>query len=416
MLNLAPSRDPERLRAFVAAFALAVGIAPDGASAQSAAVRVAFDFASPIYATAPVGDGRLFILERAGTVKVLESGAVLGTNFLDIRDRVLVPNQSEAGLLSLAFAPDYAETGVFYVYYTGAPSQGGSVEKRVARFVAADPASSGLVSTATETILFRQEQGALNHIGGTIAIRDGWLYLALGDGGGDGEVAQNDASAFGKMLRFDITQQQVPWSYETWAKGFRNPFRWSFDRATGDLYIGDVGQSSREEIDVQPADSLAGLNYGWDVMEGTNCFDPDPGEPPCFDPSLVPPVYDYANDDNTCAVTGGAVYRGNLSAALQGVYFFSDACSGRLMTFRWNALTGAAEDVVDRTAEFPTDVGSLGSVVAIGQDGAGELYTVSLFTGSVYRLVPVPEPGALLLGAGMLATLACVAHRRRVRQ
>jgi glucose/arabinose dehydrogenase len=399
----------------LAAFALVIAVDPGSASAQGAAVLVASDLAAPIYVAAPPGDTRLFIVERGGTIKVLANGSVSGTNFLDISDRVNEPVQSEAGLLSLAFAPDYAQTGVFYVYYTGDPSQGGSVEKRVSRFVAADPASSATVDANTETILFRQEQTPTNHIGGTIAIRDGYLYLGLGDGGGDGEVAQSDASDFGKMLRFDITQQQVPWSFEHWAKGFRNPFRWSFDHATGALYIGDVGQSSREEIDVEPADSPGGLNYGWDVMEGTNCFDPSSGEPPCFDPSLVPPVFDYANDGNTCAVTGGAVYRGNASPSLRGVYFFSDLCSGRILSLRWNPQTGQAEDVLDRTSEFPPDVGSYEGfgLVAVAAGGDGELYLVKLSGNSIYRLVPEPAPS--LLGVTTLATLACVARRRRAR-
>jgi glucose/arabinose dehydrogenase len=410
MLKLASRRDLS-LRVALAAIALAIAMDSRTAQAQGAAIRVAFDLEAPIYVTAPPGDARVFILERAGIVKVLENGSVSGTNFLDITDRVLLPVQSEAGLLSLVFAPDYAQTGVFYVYYTGQPSQGGTLEKRVSRFIAANPASSATVDANTETILFRQEQNPTNHIGATIAIRDGWLYLGLGDGGGNGEVAQSDASDFGKFLRFDITQQQVPWDYEHWAKGFRNPYRFSFDRLTGDLYIGDVGQATREEVDVQPADSPAGLNYGWDVMEGNECFDPSPGEPPCFSPSFEPPVYDYANDANTCAVTGGAVYRGNASPSLRGVYFFSDACTGRLMTFRWNPLTGGAEEIVDRTAEFPLDFGdNLGTIVAIGEDGFGELYVPGLYEGTVYKLVP--EPDAALLAATTLATLACVARRR----
>lgn len=413
MLNLASRRDLP-LRAALAACALAIALDSRIASAQGAAIRVASQLSSPIYVTAPAGDARVFILERAGIVKVLENGTVSGTPFLNITDRVNIPTQSEAGLLSMVFAPDYAQTGVFYVYYTGDPAQGGSVEKRVSRFIAANPASSATVDANSETILFRQEQNPTNHIGATIAIRDGWLYLGLGDGGGNGEVAQNDASDFGKFLRFDIAQQSVPWDYEHWAKGFRNPYRFSFDRLTGDLYIGDVGQSTREEVDVEPADSPGGLNYGWDVMEGNTCFDPSPSEPPCFSPSFTPPVYDYANDANTCAVTGGAVYRGNDSPSLRGVYFFSDACSGRLMSFRWNPETGEAEDFVDRTAEFPTDAGpaQLGAVVAIGEDGFGELYVASLYAGNVYKLVP--EPGAALLGMTTLATLACVARRRRV--
>jgi glucose/arabinose dehydrogenase len=391
---------------------LAIALGASLAHAQGAAVRIASGLPSPIYVAGPDGDARVFIVLRGGVIRIHANGALLPDPFLDISDRVVVPPESEAGLLSLAFSADYATTGVFYVFYQGDidPGAGVTLESRVARFTATgDPATSNDADEGSEQILYRLEQFAGNHKGGTIAIRGGFLYLGLGDGGGDGEVAQSDASDFGKFLRFDVAQQQVPWSYTHWSKGFRNPFRWSFDRDTGDLYIGDVGQSAREEISVEPADAGPGLNYGWDVMEGTSCFDPDPGEPPCFDASLVPPVYDYANDDTTCAVTGGSVYRGSQSPSLRGVYFFSDACSGRLMSLRWNPATGDAEDVLDRTDEFPPDAGVLGSVVAIAQDGVGELYAVNLFGGAVFRLVP--EPGATLAGVAALVTVA--ACRRR---
>jgi glucose/arabinose dehydrogenase len=418
MLNLLICSVAFRACAAIAVLAVAIGIAPGAALAQGAAVRIASGLDSPIYTAAPAGDPRLFIVERGGTIRVFQNGSVLPGYFLDISDRVVLPLfQSEAGLLSMAFAPDYPTSGVFYVYYTGAPDEGVGLEKRVARFIAANPASSGPVSTATEAILFRLVQSAPNHIGGTIAIRDGFLYLGLGDAGTNGDAAQDDGSPLGKFIRFDTSQTQLPWDYELWAKGFRNPFRWSFDRSTGDLYIGDVGQQTWEEIDVQAADSPAGLNYGWDVMEGTSCFDPKPSKPPCNDPSLLLPVYEYPNSDpiNTCAVTGGSVYRGSLSQSLRGVYFFIDLCQGRLMSLRWDPITGTAFDVVDRTDEFPTNPptqdNEISQPVAISEDGFGELYVVSL-QGSVYKLVP--EPGASLLGAAALATLAGVARRRSV--
>ena len=268
----------------------------------------------------------------------------------------------------------------------------------------------------TETILFRLEHPEYNHFGGTVAIRGGFLYVGLGDGGGSGDPddhSQNDASYFGKMLRFDLAQQgPPPWTPEIWAKGFRNPYRFSFDSQTGDLYVGDVGQASIEEVDVEPADSPGGLNYGWDVMEGTSCFTdpdggPDPGEPPCHDPSLVLPAYEYANDDVTCLVTGGAVYRGNASPSLRGLYFFTDGCAARITTFRWNPSTGLAEDVTDRHDEFLPDVGNMFQLVAIAPDGFGELYAVSLLAGSVYKL------GA---GAGRVAARRDGARDVRVRR
>jgi hypothetical protein len=218
------------------------------------------------------------------------------------------------------------------------------------------------------------------------------------------------------MLRFDLAQQALPWTPETWAKGLRNPFRFSFDRATGDLYIGDVGQNALEEIDAERADSPGGLNYGWDVVEGTSCFDPDPGEPACDDSSLVSPIREYGHLDEGdgrqwgCSVTGGVAYRGNASPSLRGLYFYSDFCSAGIWTLRWNRATGIAEQVTDRTAQFPTGAGPILQPVAITEDGAGELVVVSL-NGSVYRLVP--EPGTSLLGAAAIASLAVLARRAR---
>jgi glucose/arabinose dehydrogenase len=385
-----------------------------GASALGAAVLIEDSFAAPTYAAAPFGDPRLFIVERAGTIRVLQDDAILPTPFLDISDRVSAAPDTEGGLLGLVFAPDYTQSGVFYVYYTGDadPKGGAPFESRVSRFTASGVPATSNVADPQETILFRVDQPDTNHNGGTIAIRGGFLYLGLGDGGGGGdpfELAQNDSSPFGKMLRFDLLQQQLPWTPEMWAKGLRNPFRFSFDRETEDLYIGDVGQDTLEEIDAERADSPVGRNYGWDVMEGTNCFDPDPGEPLCDALSLVPPIHVYDHGSGTCAVTGGAVYRGSASPSLRGLYFFSDFCSARIWTLRWNRTTGGgAEEVADRTSEFPTGAGPILQPVAITEDGAGELVVVSLL-GSVYRLVP--EPGTLILGAAALTALAVLARR-----
>jgi glucose/arabinose dehydrogenase len=413
----APSFISRRRGAFVAAFALVMALQASGASAQGAAVLIEGAFANPIYAAAPAGDPRLFIVERDGTIRVLTDGAVLDTPFLDIRDAVANPSGSEGGLLGLAFASDYEQSGVFYVYYTGDvdPSGGVTLESRVSRFTVSPTTPN--VANSQETVLFRLEQPYTNHNGGTIAIRDGFLYLGLGDGGSAGDPedrAQNDSSPFGKMLRFDLSQQQVPWTPETWAKGLRNPFRFSFDRGTGDLYIGDVGQNNLEEIDAEPADSsTGGRNYGWDVKEGTNCFDPDPGEPSCTDPSLVPPIHEFDHGDGNCAVTGGTVYRGNASPSLRGLYFFSDYCSARIWTLRWNRTTGIAEEFTDRTSEFPPSSGgpTILQPVAITEDGHGELILVSLL-GNVYRLVP--EPGTDMLGAAAFAALASLARRERL--
>jgi glucose/arabinose dehydrogenase len=390
-----------------------------GASAQGAAVLIDDSLSSPIYAAAPYGDPRLFIVERAGTIRVLQNGAVLPTPFLDISGSVSAAPNTEGGLLGLVFAPDYTQSGVFYVYYTGDADPPGSApfESRVSRFTASGNPATSNVADPQETILFRVGQPYTNHNGGTIAIRDGFLYLGLGDGGSSGdpeERAQDDASPFGKMLRFDLAEQQMPWTPEIWAKGLRNPFRFSFDRGTRDLYIGDVGQGELEEIDAERADSTGGRNYGWDVMEGTACYPDggtDPGEPPCHDPSLVLPIHEYNHGAGRCSVTGGAVYRGRASSSLRGLYFFSDFCSARIWTLRWNRATGIAGELTDRTSEFPpSSGGAISQPVAIVEDGAGELVVVSLL-GNVYRLVP--EPGTGMLGAAAFAALASLARRER---
>lgn len=395
---------------------LALGSGPAGvarAELELSAVRVAAGLAAPTYAAAPAGDPRLFVAERDGRIRVLAGGALLPEPFLDITTRVA--DDGEGGLLGLAFAPDYAASGAFYVYYT-APRSGGlrSVLSRFA--VSGDPASSNDADEASEEILFEIDQPQANHNGGTIAIREGWLYLGLGDGGGGGDpndLAQSDASLLGKMLRFALTGAPGPWTPEVWAKGLRNPFRFSFDRATGDLYIGDVGQDAREEIDAERADDPGGRNYGWDVEEGSLCFDPDPaaGEPPCGDPSLVRPIFEYAHEGDGCSgsVTGGAVYRGDASPALHGRYFFADYCRNRIFSLRWNRETGEAEDALEHTGAVPADVGSIARVSAIAEDAAGELYFVDLAGGELFRLVPEPGAGAL----AALAGLALLAAGRR---
>lgn len=404
-----------RLR-FACTIGLALGLAAGAHGQELSAERVAAGLAAPMTVAAPDGDARLFIVERGGTIRVLVGDTVLGTAFLDISDAVCT--LGEGGLLGLAFAPDYATSGHFYVYYTG--SQGDeepceSLESRVSRFtVVGDPTTSNDANEGSEQFFYRLDQPDTNHNGGTIAIRDGWLYLALGDGGGQGDPqnrAQNDASPFGKMLRFDLADTTPPWVPQHWAKGFRNPFRFSFDRETGDLYIGDVGGGVLEEIDVEPADSPGGLNYGWDVMEGTSCHEPGAGKPPCNDPIFVEPVHVYPPSGWTC-VTGGSVYRGGQYPALDGIYFFADYCRSEIWSLRWNPSTGEAEDLVTRTGTIATDVGTIGNVAAIAEDGFGELYFVD-GGGEVFKLVPAPGAGAS--GAAALAALAALGARRRRR-
>jgi glucose/arabinose dehydrogenase len=401
---------------FPTSLALALVLAAGARAQELSAERVASGLAAPMTVAAPAGDPRLFIVEREGRIRVLAGGAVLPTAFLDISEDVCTT--VEGGLLGLVFPPDYYENGHFFVYYT-AP-RGTAVpcelESRASRFtVIGDPHTSNDADEDSEQVFYHVDQPYPNHNGGTIAIRDGFLYLGLGDGGDQGdpqERAQDDGSPFGKMLRFDLADTTPPWAPQQWAKGFRNPFRFSFDRETGDLYVGDVGGGLWEEIDVEPADSPGGRNYGWDVKEGTFCHGPSAGEPACNDPSLVDPVFAYPRSGFTC-VTGGSVYRGALYPALDGIYFFADYCRSKTWTLRWNPATGNAEDVVDTTGQIAADAGTIGSVAAIAEDGAGELYFVDGEDGEVFRLVPEPAAGGL--GAAALAGLAALAARRRAR-
>jgi glucose/arabinose dehydrogenase len=385
------------------------------------ATRIASGLAEPMYATAPAGDPRLFILERNGTIRVLQNGSVLSTPFLDISSEVETRESvgGEGGLLGMVFAPDYATSGVFYVYYTApdpTATQSG-IKSRVSRFtVSGDPATSNVADPGSEQVLFELQQPYDNHNGGTLGIRGGYLYLGLGDGGSGGDPqdrAQNDAVLFGKMIRLDLSKSNPSTGdWQIWDKGFRNPFRWSFDAMTEDLYIGDVGQSSMEEVDVEPSDSAGGLNYGWHIMEGTNCYaSPAPGEPACNDPSLVLPIYEYTHVDGNCAIIGGSVYRGNLYLPLRGSYFFTDLCRSNLLwSLVWDGAGGTVGPVLTHTVV--PDHGSFSSIVAITQDGTGELDAVSQ-GGDVFRLVPEPASGvSVLTAAGALLALA----RRRGRR
>jgi glucose/arabinose dehydrogenase len=350
----------------------------------------------PLFLTAPFGDPRLFIIERAGRIRIVEGGNLLSQPFLDIT--ALVSLNGERGLFSLAFPPDYATTGLFYVYYTD--TVGSSV---IARYRASgDP---DVADPGSAEILLTVPQPYANHNGGTIAFgADGFLYFGMGDGGSGGDPqnrAQDDATLLGKMLRLDVSgglgsgyaipssnpyaDRAVPLP-EIWAKGFRNPFRFSFDRVFGDLYIGDVGQASREEVDVEPFGGPGGRNYGWRLMEGVDCFNPASN---CNDGSLTLPVYDYAHAAGRCSITGGYVYRGSI-AEIFGHYFFADFCSGEVFSFVWNGDTGITS-FDNRTPEL-APAGGFQSIAGFGEDGFGELYIVQFGGGTVFKIVSVPAP------------------------
>ena len=346
---------------------------------------IAAGLVEPLYVThAGDGSGRLFIVEKAGVVRILDEGQVLETPFLDITDRV-GSDGSEQGLLSIAFPPDYADSGAFYVDYTDAA--GNTV---VSRFtVGGDP---NVADPASEEAILRQEQPFPNHNGGLLLFGpDGYLYVGLGDGGSQGDPEGNGQRLdtwLGKILRIDPANPSGDQPYsipednpfvddesarpEIWAYGLRNPWRFSFDRETGDFYLADVGGTQIEEVNYRPADDLGGENYGWDIREGTACYEQDP----CDLDGAVDPVTEYTHDFG-CSVTGGYVYRGSAFPGLQGVYLFADYCSGLL----W----GLGRDADGEwTRSDPIETGF--SLASFGEDESGELY-VTDFGGVLYRIV-----------------------------
>src|SRR5712671_7891498 len=328
---------------------------------------------SPIDWQAPPGDSRLFIAERPGRIRIAQGGVLLSTPFLDISSRVTV--QGEAGLLSFAFDPQYSTNGFVYVHFIeNIPGTTGDVV--VERYqVSSDP---NVLQTPRTEVIRISHRDANNHYGGRVAFGpDGKLYLSAGDGGGGNNQfmhAQDAASHLGKLLRIDVST--LPYTIpadnpvwpnvgrnENWAIGLRNPFRYAFD--AGQLYIADVGQDQREEIDVVSA-SAPGLNYGWSVMEGLRCF-PNGGQ--CSMTGLTLPVYDYDHGGGRCAIIGGYVYRGAAIPELQGQYLFSDLCTGFV---RGLSLTNGVATVKEATV----NAGSF-AVQSFGQDGAGELYILT---------------------------------------
>jgi glucose/arabinose dehydrogenase len=351
--------------------------------------RVAAGFQRPTFVTgAGDGSGRLFVLEKRGTVRIVRGGQVADEPFLDIRSRV-TSSGNEQGLLGLAFHPRFAENGRFFVYYTAA--DGGANTLAEFRVSSADPDRA---DPASGRVLFAIPDQYSNHNGGMLAFGpDGFLYVALGDGGGAGDPlrsAQDLANPLGSILRIDVDAPPaaglayaIPSDNpfvgragarpEIWAYGLRNPWRFSFDRQTGDLWIADVGQNAREEVDFQPAGSPGGQNYGWSIMEGTACYRPTSG---CESSGLILPVFEYTHSDG-CSITGGYVYRGAAFPALRGAYFAADYCTGAAWAIRREGERVRA----DRLPDFPTGISSF------GEDDAGELYIVRDQPGTLERLV-----------------------------
>ena len=345
-------------------------------------------FDSPVYVTSPPGDThRLFVVEQAGTIRVVRDGRTLDRPFLDIQP--LVTSGGEQGLLSMAFAPDYARSGLFYVYYTDTDQNQRVVEYRRGRDGAADPGSARLV--------LEMDDSESNHNGGLLLFGpDRLLYIGTGDGGGGGDLhgprgnAQNLGSLLGKILRIDPRRSGGrPYSVprdnpfvgrsgarrEIYAYGLRNPWRFSFDRRTRDLIIGDVGQNAWEEIDFAPRSRGAGrgANFGWRPFEGRARYTPGESAPGHVDPVIV-----RSHDDGNCSITGGVVVRDPAVAGLEGRYVFGDFCRGRIESARLGSRGAFG------VRESNLRVSSLSS---FGQDARGRVYAVSL-EGPVYRFVP----------------------------
>ena len=364
-------------------------------------VRVAQGLSLPLFATSPPGDTtRLFIVEQRGTdrrgrIKILKSGTVLGTEFLATPP---LAAGTEQGLLGLAFAPDYATSGRFYVNYTDSLG----TTRIVRHTVSGNPDIANPVGTEILSI----PQPFANHNGGWLGFGpDGYLYMATGDGGGAGDPAdraQNVDSLLGKILRLDVSGAgytippgnpfagPTPGRDEIWAFGLRNPWRPSFDRATGDLVIADVGQNLREEIDFAASGTGAGANYGWRCFEGSLPFTSSTTIPcgSCSAPGCpkIFPLHEYDHTLGRCSITGGFVYRGCAIPDLRGQYFFGDYCGRQIYTGRFQG--GAFVDFRDRTSQLAPGGGlTIGNITSFGEDARGEIYICDQ-GGQIFKIVP----------------------------
>ena len=361
----------------------------------------------PVFITnAADGSNRLFIVQQSGQIRIFKNGSLLPAAFLNVAG---VPNFTavggEQGLLGLAFDPHYATNRFFYVTYT--TTTGGPVFKYTTTLVRyrASASNADLADPASRTLILSIPKKYINHNGGMIAFGpDTFLYMSMGDGGSGGDPdnnGQNIHTLLGKILRLDVHSTPpagktyaIPSTnpffgdpdpsvrQEIWAYGLRNPWRFSFDRSTGDLFIGDVGQNIEEEIDFQPASDAGGNNYGWHILEGNRCYSPASN---CTPPShYVGPVavYDHGNNDLFgCSVTGGYVDRDPSSPSLNGVYFYGDYCSGKLLGLVHNSnSTWTSRLIIDT----PYNISSF------GQDEQGGLYLADRVSGRIIQISQVP--------------------------
>jgi glucose/arabinose dehydrogenase len=319
--------------------------------------QVGGQFRNPVYLSTPAGDPRLFVVEQAGRIRVVKNGLAVPAPFLDIAERV--KSGGEQGLLSVAFHPQYRNNGYFFVNFTDRDG-----DTRVERFkVSSNP---DVADVSSSKLVVEVDQPYSNHNGGHVVFApDGKLWIGMGDGGSGGDPrgnGQNRQSLLGKMLRVDVNREDA--RPQIWAIGLRNPWRFAFDRPTGLVYIADVGQSEQEEIHIAPA-NRDGLNYGWNIMEGDECYRRDN----CNRDGLQIPQVTYKHLGSACSITGGFVYRGRAIPSIAGHYFYSDYCAGWLKSFRF--IDGRVTDRRDWT------MNDIGNVVSFGEDANGEMYVIA---------------------------------------
>ncbi|HLJ74699.1 MAG TPA: PQQ-dependent sugar dehydrogenase [Thermoanaerobaculia bacterium] len=363
---------------------LPVFLAAFSAAAQQITLQpIAAGLNLPLGGVVTAGDSRLFIVEQVGKILIYDGTQVLATPFLDVSS--LISCCDERGLLGLAFSPQYATSGFFFIDYT---DRSGNVT--IARYkVSSDP---NRADATTGTILKTINHTTFpNHNGGQLQFGpDGYLYIGVGDGGGAGDPLGNGQRTdvlLAKILRIDVSSLPYkipptnPFGNEVWAYGLRNPWRFSFDRLSGDLIIADVGQDDWEEVDFQPAGSAGGQNYGWSRMEGTHCF--PPGATNCQSSSFTLPVLEYSHDGGACSITGGYRYHGQF-ARMHDIYFYGDYCTGAIFGAR---QMSDGTWTTQQLASLP-DKNSLSS---FGEDASGELYVVDL-NGTVYRMIDTSAP------------------------
>jgi glucose/arabinose dehydrogenase len=366
----------------------------DGTSLE--AELVGKDFKQPVHLTAPPNVlDRVYVVEQAGVIRILQNEKTLSRPFLDIQDRVR--SGGERGLLSLAFHPSYAENRRFFVYYTDRTG-----DLIISEFTGGDDPNHADPSTERRLLAIDHRKYA-NHNGGQLAFGpDRFLYIGTGDGGSGGDPdnhGQDLGVLLAKLLRIDVDKRADERPYaippsnpfikrkgaapEIWAYGLRNPWRFSFDRGTGDVYIGDVGQNSWEEVDVQPASSRGGENYGWRYMEGLHCFNPPVK---CPTDGLTTPVLEYPTAPHA-SIAGGFVYRGCRMPNLHGTYFYADYMKGFIRTFR--LAEGRATNLQDVTRQLaPPSSGGSHSISSFGEDARGEIYFLEHQKGEIYRVIP----------------------------